>query len=814
MQKFYPLLLLPLLIFPKIPNAQNPSLDWPDATEQIHVNNLWLPKLQPAARLGNVANLEGAVFANYNGNPQPTAGIYTSSLWIGGIDAAGKIRVAAETFHNEKNHFRYAPGPQGTADCKPWDRFWAISRAALERHRADLADGKIDLPLEPEIEAWPATGNPNFKKLHGYDLPPDGSTLAPFFDADGDGKYDPTAGDFPHPAGADTSLHPSKIVWSLFHDPKIAYADSLGSLGFEFGWTAWAMACADTSVLNDAVFFSLKIRNASSQVVDSVQVGIWNDHRLGKKNDEDGFGTDLPTSSFFYFNTTPNDIPALADDDFLSYHKNPPAAAFTLLGRPLKHSIFSMGGATCELPAYSSPSNAKQFYHRLNGRLITGEQITFKSWVSDSTFVSDFVFADRPSVPNGWNMLNYRLSCDFQRTLWTAALDKMQPNQTETLEYAYTFHRDSVRSNLENVDFMFARLGQLHQFYDQNFKNACAPPLLCQPDDHSDCVWAGDANHDGTVNHRDLLPIALKMGKTGSRRQGFTVWQGQQSSDWGENFDQKFDLKHADCNGDARLDSSDLNVVRDFFGFRKPAFLPPADEFSSGTEIFLQVYGSAKPENVKAGQLASLFPTLANLPDIRAVAFEIEFDTNYWRLYPPATPPAVSLKHDSTQISMFGKKADGSFEAQVRAKPSVFFNFKNLILLAKNISPDLPKLTFVKLKNLEAYRFDGSKIEIGSWARQFCFGGGCAVPTADFDIFEEVKIFPNPADEQITVLAGGRAIEQIRLFDATGRLLRLDVFSEKLEQQRLDFSGLPDGFYFLKIGAGGREFLKKVVVQK
>ena len=30
-----------------------------------------------------------------------------------------------------------------------------------------------------------------------------------------------------------------------------------------------------------------------------------------------------------------------------------------------------------------------------------------------------------------------------------------------------------------------------------------------------DCVWAGDANNDGIVNVRDLLPMGVSMGKLG-----------------------------------------------------------------------------------------------------------------------------------------------------------------------------------------------------------------------------------------------------------------------------------------------------------
>jgi hypothetical protein len=84
----------------------------------------------------------------------------------------------------------------------------------------------------------------------------------------------------------------------------------------------------------------------------------------------------------------------------------------------------------------------------------------------------------------------------------------------------------------------------------------------------ADSVWPGDANGDFTVNIYDPLAIAIANGKTGATRTGATTsWIAQACTNWGTTLiTNNTDIKHADCNGDGTVNSTDLGAVTSNWG--------------------------------------------------------------------------------------------------------------------------------------------------------------------------------------------------------------------------------------------------------
>jgi hypothetical protein len=77
-----------------------------------------------------------------------------------------------------------------------------------------------------------------------------------------------------------------------------------------------------------------------------------------------------------------------------------------------------------------------------------------------------------------------------------------------------------------------------------------------------DSVWPGDANTDFIADVFDILPIGVFFNTTGSVRPSATTnWTSQFSPNWGINQSAGTDIKHVDCNGDATIDSSDVNTI-------------------------------------------------------------------------------------------------------------------------------------------------------------------------------------------------------------------------------------------------------------
>lgn len=122
--------------------------------------------------------------------------LFAGALWMGGVDPAGNLKLAAVQFRQRGNDFW--PGPLTTdgsaeiipSECEKYDRHYYMSRSMVELHRLyfqrladDAANGTNtvnDPPFEEEpysipdeILNWPAHGDPSL----GQDF-----FLAPFRD--------------------------------------------------------------------------------------------------------------------------------------------------------------------------------------------------------------------------------------------------------------------------------------------------------------------------------------------------------------------------------------------------------------------------------------------------------------------------------------------------------------------------------------------------------------------------------------------------------------------------------------------------------
>jgi hypothetical protein len=77
-----------------------------------------------------------------------------------------------------------------------------------------------------------------------------------------------------------------------------------------------------------------------------------------------------------------------------------------------------------------------------------------------------------------------------------------------------------------------------------------------------DCIWPGDANHDGVADNADILAIGYALIGTGPiRPSGNTSWYGQTCPNWALSFPSTLNFKHADCDASGLIDNNDTLVV-------------------------------------------------------------------------------------------------------------------------------------------------------------------------------------------------------------------------------------------------------------
>src|ERR1051325_1972147 len=123
--------------------------------------------------------------------------IFTSAIWMGGVDNGGQLHLAAQTYKQSGTDFW--PGPLDTinGECDTttaylYDRIWKINRYKIEDFKYYFSNGSVQNGLyipDYDIISWPAHGN----IAKGY-----AKNLAPFVDVNGDGNYNPISdGDYP-----------------------------------------------------------------------------------------------------------------------------------------------------------------------------------------------------------------------------------------------------------------------------------------------------------------------------------------------------------------------------------------------------------------------------------------------------------------------------------------------------------------------------------------------------------------------------------------------------------------------------------------
>lgn len=84
----------------------------------------------------------------------------------------------------------------------------------------------------------------------------------------------------------------------------------------------------------------------------------------------------------------------------------------------------------------------------------------------------------------------------------------------------------------------------------------------------SKTVWPGDVNYDGVVNGTDVMHLGHYLNQSNTPANNISIdWQPKNRSNWDTNQTADFcyfgfkDLKHADCNGDGIINTTDLNAI-------------------------------------------------------------------------------------------------------------------------------------------------------------------------------------------------------------------------------------------------------------
>lgn len=338
------------------------------STAELNINNV-------RALINGYGNMwyDGSVAQYHLPKNSNTSPLFCAALWIGGTDVNDQLRIAALRFGSEGDD--YWPGPlkiNGTASvdlpvCNYYDKHYIITKAEVlafmdhfdysvdeEGHRSVTMVSDPGEDLTEVILNWPAKGD------GGEDLT---SYLAPFYDADDDGVYNPHNGDYPYydfnnelcprtikqrfPERANVSiptmetekkivtggilsdqvLKGDQTIWWVFNDMGNTHTETQGQpIGLEIRAQAFAFTTNDR--INDMTFYSYEIINRSSYELRETYFSQWVDPDLGYAHD-DFIGCDVRRGLGYCYNGDGQDGPGSG-----SYSGIPPAVGIDFFQGP------------------------------------------------------------------------------------------------------------------------------------------------------------------------------------------------------------------------------------------------------------------------------------------------------------------------------------------------------------------------------------------------------------------------------------------------------------------------------------------------
>lgn len=378
----------------------------------------------------------------YNSNFENFDLIFTAGVWMGSVTDGGQLKVAAQTYGRSNGNFDYRPGPvqSGVIDlnvCARWDRFFTVERTDVLQLQGDFLDGTIDNPIPNRLLAWPAVGNPFFFETTGFTLPETDGPLAPFFDQNQDGLYDPSRGDFPLFCG-------DMAIWYIFNDQG-NHDDSGGApLGVEVQVMAYRYL-SDLAPSASAIYYDFTFINKSTSNLPNFRVGQFIDPDIGCfENDRLG---SVPDNSLFYATNDRALENANCAGGLSSSGDAVPIQAFQILGTNIPPSVpnqprlrfMTINPASSNFPSATRlPNTPIEYYNFLDGKWADGTPATrgglgYNPGSTDST---DFVYDGNDVDGLPWlDCLNMPSGRDA-RMVYSLGIDHLSPGSIFTYSLA------------------------------------------------------------------------------------------------------------------------------------------------------------------------------------------------------------------------------------------------------------------------------------------------------------------------------------------------------------------------------------------
>jgi hypothetical protein len=327
------------------------------------------------------------------------------------------------------------------------------------------------------------------------------------------------------------------------------------------------------------------------------------------------------------------------------------------------------------------------------------------------------------------------------------------------------------------------------------------------------CVWSGDTDTSGIVDHNDLLNIGLAYGATGPQRfscfrgnlgsnDSCLFWLPQVGNEWSKQTPAKVNYKHVDTNGDGIINNADTLAIKRNWSKTRQLVGENVIVRSAGAPLFVQV------NTVRENQLASLPIVLGDATTpangVYGLAFSINYDPSvidassvyftYNQTWLGANSDLLSISQNTsgrldiglTKINhsnSSGKGQIGTLNFKLKngvGNKALNFSVSAPILINSDaqIVPTTPQNTTTTVSGTEE----------PEWERN-------------------ITIYPNPTSGSFYIETQDIDIQAVKVYDISGKMIQQ---FQKL-QHNTPLSILPSGTFFLSIETDKGVIKRKIV---
>ncbi len=394
--------------------AQSDKISAADCAPASHSINLEINNVRALIQNGGDLwwdldnNAKYEVPKHQQGQPENPSSMFAGAVWVGGFDAQGQLKVAAQTYRQNGNDF--FPGPlndDGTVDkatCRLWDTHFQVFGSEIDSFLNVILKSN-PIPLSPsqvpdDILKWPGNGNP-------YNANVGNRNMAPFYDVDNNGYYDPTYGDYPIiDQTCSKATYADQMIWWVYNDKGNIHTETgATAIGLEVHALAFGFKTNDE--VNNMTFYKYQLLNKATSPLDSAFMGQWLDPDLGCYVD-DYVGCNVETGLGIIYNGEAVDGGSVCA---LSYGRQPPYLGIDYFRGPLNQYGVELGMSSFlyynnDFTLQGNPENAGDYYGYLSGTWKDGTPFIYGGDAychgSGSCVPTKFVFPDDPSGP-GWS---------------------------------------------------------------------------------------------------------------------------------------------------------------------------------------------------------------------------------------------------------------------------------------------------------------------------------------------------------------------------------------------------------------------------